>query len=509
MSGPWEKYAPQPAESGPWTKYATNADPTGSFAENVAAGAGKFIYDRARGLGQFVRDRLEAPMKDAAMLSKPGHNIDTRSKLADAAGLPTEADVAEARLLDRPLMETAGGMAGNFLGGAALLAPTALIPGANTAMGAGIFGGAIGATEPVGPGESREKNALIGTAVAGGTQAVLGAATRGLQNRATAKAADIASEKAGNATRDAALEAGRKAGYVVPPASVKPGLVNEAVESVGGKIATAQAASAKNQRVTDALAKEYLGLKPDSILSKASLADAKKVASEPYRQIASLSDDAAKALEAWKQANFNAKMQWNYFRKSGNPEAYQAAQAAQEAAEAALNGIEAEAAKVGAPQAVEALKAARVKLAKIMTVESAMTKGGHVDANMIAKMAERVPMKDQLKLVADFAGQFPKAVRAPEKIGGMAHALRPSIGAGVGTMVGGPAGAVIGGATGVAVPWTVRQMILSGPGQAMMANPAYGSAAGAKRIADLLANPLTRAALPAGTVGGMLQYGAQ
>jgi hypothetical protein len=203
-------------------------------------------------------------------------------------------------------------------------------------------------------------------------------------------------------------------------------LVNEALESVGGKIATAHAASTKNQKVTDSLARQYLGMAEDSILSKGSIADAKNIAAEPYRQISKVSQGAAEALDAWKQANFDAKMQWNYFRKSGNPEAYKAAQAAGDAAEQALNSIEAEAAKVvngpGAQQLVEALKSARVKLAKLNTVESALTNGGHVDAAMISKMAGRVPFSDELKLIADFASNFPKAVKTPEKIGGMSNA---------------------------------------------------------------------------------------
>jgi hypothetical protein len=480
----------------------------------MKAGAGKVFVDLARGAGQFVRDRLESPMRDVAMFEQAKgagpSRIDTRSKLADAAGLPNQADIDEARRLEAPLMDTKAGMAGNIIGSAALLAPTALAPAAATPTGAGIIGGGFGALQPVGGGEDRAKNAAVGTAVAGATQVGANAIGGALANRAQTKATEAAALKAQNAVRDAALEAGKKAGYVVPPASVKPGLVNEAIESVGGKIATAQSASTKNQRVTDTLAREYLGMPKDSILSPTSLADLKNVAAAPYREIAAVSPEAKTALDAWKQANFDAKMQWTYFRKSGNPEAYAKAQELGKVAEGALDAIEQQAARAvsgaEATSLVEALKAARVKIAQIHTVESAMTKGGHVDAKAIAKLGERAPLSGPLKTIADFAGQFPKAVQTPEKVGGMATALRPTVGAGIGTVIGGPAGAVVGGGAGVAVPWAAREAMLSTVGQ-RLATPSYN--AGGQLAARLADSRVARGALPQTIAGAILQNRAQ
>jgi hypothetical protein len=129
-----------------------------------------------------------------------------------------------------------------------------------------------------------------------------------------------------------------------------------------------------------------------------------------------------------------------------------------------------------------------------------MTSGGHVDAKVIAKMGERFPFTDQLKLVADFAAQFPKAMKTPEKIGGAGvHALRPSIGAGVGTLVGGPVGTVVGGAAGVAVPWGVRKAMLSGAGQSAMASPNY--TVGAMLRLGKKTAPTAARLLPAALVG--------
>lgn len=492
-------------------KLKPSDDPTGSFWENVKAGAGKVFYDLGRGAGQLFQEALTPKVYEDLRAQGKNTGPSLGETIGKKLGFASQADIDEAKKLDEPLMATAGGKVGNIVGTAALLAPTALAPAAATPMGGGVIGGAAGLLQPTVTGESRAKNAALGTAVGGATQVVankIGSIAQAASARSAEKAAG---EEALNATRDAALKAGRDAGYVVPPASVKPGLVNETIESVGGKISTAQTASIKNQRVTDQLAREYIGMKPDAIMTKAAIADAKNVAAEPYRQIAKISPEAQQALDAWKQANFEARMQWNYFRKSGNPQAFKDAQAAGEAAGAALDSIEQQAMQLYGPAGkdfVDALKAARVQIAKISTVEGAMTKGGHVDAGLIAKMGERLPLSDQLKVIADFAGNFPKAVQPIEKIGSMAHALRPSIGAAVGTVFGGPVGAAVGGAAGVAGPWTVRQLLLSGAGQAALATPTYGAGA-TRTVADLLANPATRALLPQAVAGAALQHRAQ
>jgi hypothetical protein len=494
-------------------------DPTGSFGENVKAGAGKTFYDLARGAGQFLRDALtpssqvlldaEAKRPSISGMIAPKKPIQAPNIVADALGLPTQQDIDDARALDKPLMDTAGGMVGNIGAGAVLAAPTALLPGAASPVTAGLVGGAMGALQPVPTGGDRATNAAIGTVVGSATQAGANAVGGAMANRAAAKTADAAAEQAQNATRDAALAAGRQAGYVAPPSAVKPGLVNEAIESIGGKQATQQSFSLKNQKVTDRLAREYIELSPNSILSKASLADAKNIAAKPYRDVAAVSDDAATALKEWKQANYEAKRWFKYANKEGDPNAFDTAFKFRKEAEGWLDLIEGEASKLGRSELTEALKAARIKLGKMSTVESALTGGGHVDATIIAKIGERFPFDGQMKTVADFASNFKMAMRPPEKIGGMAHALRPGIGAGVGTMVGGPVGAAVGAATGVAVPWTVRQAMMSGAGQAAMATPAYAGGGTAKTIAELLANPAVRAGLPQAASAAALQHRAQ
>lgn len=87
---------------------------------------------------------------------------DTGRGVGQAVGMVSRDDVAQQRKLDAPLMDTTAGKVGNFLGNAAILAPTAAIPGANTVTGAGVIGAATGFLQPsVSTGET-VTNTLLG-----------------------------------------------------------------------------------------------------------------------------------------------------------------------------------------------------------------------------------------------------------------------------------------------------------------------------------------------------------
>lgn len=115
-------------------------DPTDDMStlDRFLAGAGKSFVDGGRGLRQiFANDREK-----------------------------TQKDIDEAAALDKPLMNTGAGIVGNVLGNAALFAPTAFIPGANTYRGAALVGAAANALGPVATGQDRGTNAAMG-AIAG------------------------------------------------------------------------------------------------------------------------------------------------------------------------------------------------------------------------------------------------------------------------------------------------------------------------------------------------------
>jgi len=106
-----------------------------STGEKYAAGAGKAVTDVGRAIAQAM----------------PGSKMD-------------RAAVDEIKRMDAPLMATTPGKLGYMTGAAGLSAPLALLPAANTMLGAGMYGGFMGALTPVGTGDSVTTNALMGAA---------------------------------------------------------------------------------------------------------------------------------------------------------------------------------------------------------------------------------------------------------------------------------------------------------------------------------------------------------
>lgn len=89
------------------------------------------------------------------------------------------------------------------------------------------------------------------------------------------------------APRAAAVEA-HDAGYVLPPVemSEKPGAASWVLGGWGGKIKTQQAASAKNQANTNALAAQALGLPKETVLTEQVFKDVRDKAGRAYQEVA-------------------------------------------------------------------------------------------------------------------------------------------------------------------------------------------------------------------------------
>lgn len=127
----------------------------------------------------------------------------------------------EAAQLDAPLNTAPGGTTGRVLGSAALLAPTAFIPGANTALGATLIGGGTGLLTTEGDLGDRAEGALYGAgggllgnlggrAIGAGYRAAKGVA-KGLARPFTERGRDIIAGEAIErfATNPAAIQAAR------------------------------------------------------------------------------------------------------------------------------------------------------------------------------------------------------------------------------------------------------------------------------------------------------------
>lgn len=210
------------------------------------------------------------------------------------------------------------GLAGSMVPGAGIAAGVGkALPAATTLLGkmgqGALTGGLTAAAQPL-PGQdelSMDKLKQVGTGAAVG--GVIPAVTQGVKS--------FFGTNRLNPTQQATLKEGQAAGYGVPPSTVNPSGLNNVMESIAGKAAIGQEAAARNQLVTNRVAAKELGLPADTPLTESVLMRVRDQAAEPYRKIADLSSKAKDALEKLKQARFDAKEQWNFYFKSGNPEA--------------------------------------------------------------------------------------------------------------------------------------------------------------------------------------------
>ena len=368
---------------------------------------------------------------------------------------PQEAEAArqEAARLDAPLMNTTAGKVGNVLGLGALAAPTALIPGANTAMGAALVGAGTGGmmTE----GGLAERAQAAGFGAAGGLAGkfagdALGAGARALANRSASRSA---AANTAAAPRMAAAQAGAREGYVVPPADLQPGAVTELLSGLSGKIKTAQTASQRNQPVTNDLAARALGLPkgqqitPDVLQALRTTAGTQGYA--PIRAAGDVTADATygKALDAiagqyqgaarsfpgaaknpvlemvdgLRQQKFDAGDALDMVKvlRETADKAYRTGdtglgKASKAAASALEEQLERHLTAAGNKDALTAFKTARQQIAKTYTVQKALNpETGDVSAAALARDLQKgKPLSGDLRTAAAFASAFPKATQS-------------------------------------------------------------------------------------------------
>jgi hypothetical protein len=258
----------------------------------------------------------------------------------------------------------------------------------------------------------------------------------------------------------AGVEAARAAGLVVPPTQARPTLANRLMEGFAGKITTAQNASARNQPVLNELAKKAIGADD---LTPEGLAAVRKTANSAYDQLAQVgqfkADDAFKA--ALEKAGASTKeMQKNFpelvnskvddlvsglssrgefdaqstieaikqFRSNGsaNRIAIDPAQKALGKAQMQIAGaledmIDRNLQAAGSKNLLDGYRAARQTLAKVYDVEKALNPAsGNVDAKKFAALLKKGrPLTGELKTIAEFGSQFPKAAQTLEGMGSL------------------------------------------------------------------------------------------
>jgi hypothetical protein len=441
--------------SGAQSEHASAA-PATSTTENLLAGIGHGMV-HAAGAVKEAFDMGANALDSAAKGTAIGRAADwLNDKLgmtpAPQALANTQHTLAQNSAADKQLMSTTAGKVGSAIGGGAVALPASFIPGANTAVGAAAIGAGAGALTTEGSLADRAKGAVggaIGGVVGKGIGDALGWAVGKLASYQSGKAA---AQAATNAGRDAAVQTATEAGYRLPPTEVKPSILNSALEGISGKIKTSQAASAKNQEVTNDLAKRALGLSEDVTLSPEILGAIRQKAGQSYEAIkgfGTINADHAynKALDGLVATYQGAAKDFPGLTKPevtnlvdslrqpsfGSDSAIDAIRVLRETADAAFRRGDTGVAKAskgaaqamedlvdrnlqgsGQPELLDAYRAARQTIAKTYDVGRALNPAtGDVSAPTLAALANKgKPLSGELKTIATTAQAFPKATQA-------------------------------------------------------------------------------------------------
>ena len=400
-----------------------------------------------------------------------------------------------------PLFGAIGGAAGEFgaqlreggairpgaIGGAAV---AGLIPGAPLAgatgrrvagemVKQGVGNIAAKATE-TGFDEGRLPTAAEAALAATGAAVGTGLA-KSLDKGTNAQTVAAALKRSQDSTRRRTIELGQELGYVLPPSILRPNMVNDAMNSVGGKAAMAQEAALRNQPITNAAVRAELGLNPGESLSVQALNTARLGPNSTYAKLAGVSPQLTVMLDTFKQAQADANMLFTNYRNQfpKNPDILANAKQRQIDADDMVAMMETEAKSHSKGNLIDEFKEARVKLAKIGLAERAMNKGdGNIDASVIGKAYDAgEKMTGNFEKIGRFQNAFGAALREAGKVppSGV-NQLIPMLAGSVGTY-----GALAGGASGAAAaipimlaPRTAREIALSKFFQKQIVHPDYG-----------------------------------
>lgn len=313
---------------------------------------------------------------------------------------------------------------------------------------------------------------LLATAAGIATPSVVS----GVVNRGREAVSQAQEANSRNAVRNSTLNTARDEGYVVPPSSVKPSLINTMLESFGGKYATRQEAQLRNQVVTNDIAARELGLPKGTPITEGVLRDFRNKTSGPYREVSSLDPEAARALTKLQDVREQANLALKEHNRTGTRQAmndYKSLITEANRLEGYIDGI---AVNAGKPKLVENLRDARQQIAKSYDIERALNVGdANVSAPTIGRALDRgAPLTGGLKTIGQFAQgpgrQFTREAELTPTPG--VSALNPygSVGLGAaGASAIGPTGIFAAGIPLLRGP--VRDLMLSPLYQRLMANP--------------------------------------
>jgi len=424
----WDERRKAPRSAIEWDAPTEKIDPV----QAALIAGGRWVDRRAAG----VRAAVPAPIRNAV------------DSLNTKLGMGAVPSIDPARIADDTTrfaeLEKSNPVAtfiGDTLPSAAVMNPAGM---------ALLAGAEIGTPE--------ERAARSGLAYAGGRvgQWAGGKIAGVFEKNAAAGAAQRATAKAQNAVRDATTAEAQAAGFVFPPAQVAPGVVNNSLEGLAGKINTAQNASIKNQNKTMSIVRKDLGLPADAPIAVDTLQAIRSAAHakgyEPIKQfgkfdadegfaksiinqatkydaetgnIASLKNPAIEGLlRDVNQTSFSSESvipllrnlrEQGFANKAFGQNAQNVAlgKAQISVANEIENLVERNLAKSGQGELLQNFRDARKLMAKTFTVEKALNPAtGNVDANKLGAMFKKgKPLSDGLLTIGKTASAFPAAMK--------------------------------------------------------------------------------------------------
>lgn len=399
-----------------------------AMAADAVGGLANAGLDLVRGEGNGFRFPKQADALNSALTQ---------------AGLPQPENALERVVGDATsAVAGAGGtvalgakLAGNAASGVTQTVGKALSaePGLQTASAA-TGAGAAGITREAGGGEGAQLAAGLAGALAPGVVSPSRVPT------------------AGGAQLRAAAQRANEVGYVVPPADVSPGLLSESLGGIGGKIKLQQTASARNQTLSDKLARRSVGLGEDAELSVDTLEGIRRNAAAAYEPVAASGMvtpgkayanalDRALApftqqsksfpgtrepqvvadLQALRSPQFDAGDAMTMIRsmRESADRSYRAGEnmagkAYRQGASALEDALEGHLKQIGQPAAevLEGFRNARQLIAKTYSVQSALGPNGSVNALKLGSaLSKGRPLSGELRTIAEFGQAFPRSAQ--------------------------------------------------------------------------------------------------
>ena len=297
-------------------------------------------------------------------------------------------------------------------------------------------------------------------------------------------------------------------GFSIPPSQINGSTVANVLEGAAGKPRVKNQAAIQNQPLINAKAREAVGMKPETDISRETLAGIRAEAHQAYRDIRSageittdvkfrkdlsdaiaspkkaradfpelnlLDDDVIKAVKAVQRETFDADSGVTAViaLREAADQAFDAKRASagrvyRQAADAIDNAMDRSLIRGGQSDLVNRYRAARERIAKTYTIEDSLV-GTDVSGPKLAAAARAGrPLDANLQLIARLADEFPGAMRTIKDTVPVFSAVDvgSATSSGIGALATGNPGLGLL-AAGIAARPLIRAGLLSRPGQAL------------------------------------------